>query len=166
MKKVGELESQLVNEKEIKTKLGDRIGQERKEYRRLRKRVELMNIVIKDLQKSMEKKDEHLDDAMLMQDELQAKLDTATMFLNCVKNKGNIFYSSKFFCEICWLNHQEVTLNCNHGICINCVIDLIVIGQPTSKSDEENSDEGTNYLEFYMCCPLCREIISSVNIVK
>ena len=133
---------------------------------KLREQAIAMHEAIRALQISSQKKDDQVDEALLRQDELQAKLDTAALFLNCVKNKGHIFFSNSYYCEICWQNFQEVVLNCKHGICINCVVEFIVLGQPTDFEDEINSSDEIRALEYYMACPLCRDIIESVNIVE
>lgn len=165
MKRINELESMLVDEKETITTIGTRLGNERARYKKLKQQAILMNNEIKELRISNEKLEDRAEDSLLMQDEIQAKLDAAALFLNCVKNNGNIFFETPHHCEICWINYQEVVLSCKHSICINCVVELRVLGQATGVNGVQ-PDENFNYLSFYMACPLCRGIIESISIVK
>ena len=91
LKRINELESKLAQEKETIALIQTRLGNERSRYKKLKHQAILMNDAIKELKISNEKLEDQAEDSLFMQDEIQAKLDAAAFFFNCVKNNGNIF---------------------------------------------------------------------------
>lgn len=101
------------------------------------------------------------DDLLEESDDTFAKLDLANLLLTTIKMSGSIFNAGAEYCELTHcLNNFEFHLSCGHKFCYECLVGLVVHGKATTFITLVNEDEEVT--DSYICCPMCRGIITNI----